>query len=444
MRPAICKALAACLVALPALAVAACGGSANSATAASAATGANKTVAIYSSLPLRGPSAPEAIPLKTGIELALSQADDRAGSFRVRYISLDDSTGATGWDPSQTAANARRAAADPRTVFYIGEFDDEASEVSMPILNEAGIPQVSPANTFVGLTAGAADGGSGGGSGTGGSGTGGSGTGGSGQAIPFAPTGTRTYLRIVPTDAIQAAADLYAMRQARCGRVVLAEDGEEYGASLAKLVESQRPEYGIDLVGGSALDPDAPSFRSTVLAGGVATRPDCVLLMGIPSKATVEMTEDINAVLPSARIFAPGSMCTSAWTNPRDGGVPARIDPLIQCTDLTLSVSAYPGGKAFLAAYKAKYAVSNPSPYAILGYEAMSLGLSTIASLGPSGDSKSAVLSALFSTTDRHSVLGTYGFKHTGDTTLRTYGLYRVGSNGNPVFVRAITPPHVS
>jgi ABC-type branched-subunit amino acid transport system substrate-binding protein len=165
--------------------------------------------------------------------------------------------------------------------------------------------------------------------------------------------------------------------------------------------------------------------------------------MGIPSKATVEMTEDINAVLPSARIFAPGTMCTSAWTNRRDGGVPASIDPLIQCTDVTLSLSAYPGGKAFQDAYKAKYGVSNPSPYAILGYEAMSLGLSTIASLGPNGDSKSAVLKALFSTTDRHSVLGTYGFEHSGDTTLRTYGLYKVGKNGDPVFVRTITPPHV-
>ena len=437
MRPATCKALAVCLVALPALAVAACGGSGTSATVANAATRATKTVAIYSSLPLRGPSAAEAIPLKNGIELALSQADDRAGSFRVHYASLDDSMGAAGWDPAETAADARRAAADPRTVFYIGEFDDEASEVSMPILNEAGIPQVSPANTYVGLTAGTSGT-------TGAAGAAGAAGGGSGRAIPYAPTGTRTYLRIVPTDAIQAAADLYAVKQARCGRVVLAEDGENYGAGLAKLVESQRREYAIDLVGGSALNPDASSFRSTVVDGSVATRPDCVLLMGLPSKSTVEMTEDINAVLPSARIFAPGAMCTSAWTNPRDGGVPPRIDPLIQCTEVTLSLSAYPGGKAFLDAYKAKYGVSNPSPYAIFGYEAMSLGLSTIASLGPRGDSKSAVLSALFSTTDRHSVLGTYGFEHSGDTTLRTYGLYKVGSNGDPVFVRTITPPHVS
>ena len=35
----------------------------------------------------------------------------------------------------------------------MGEFNSGASEVSMPILNHAGIAQDSPANTYVGLTA---------------------------------------------------------------------------------------------------------------------------------------------------------------------------------------------------------------------------------------------------------------------------------------------------
>ena len=107
------------------------------------------------------------------------------------------------------------------------------------------------------------------------------------------------------------------------------------------------------------------------------------------------------------------------------------------------SLTAYPGGKAFLAAYKAKYGVADPNPYAIFGYEAMKLGLSTIARLGANGDSKSAVLTALFSTTNRHSVLGTYSFDRYGDTTLKSFGLYKVGANGNPVFVKTITPGHV-
>lgn len=427
MRLATCKPFAVCLVALSALAVAACGGSGKSAGSGTGSNGSNapsgaRFVAIYSSLPLHGPSAAEAVPLQNGIKLALAQAGDRAGPFTVLYTPLDDSDGPGGWDPSQTAANARRAAADPRTVFYIGDFDDEASEVSMPILNQAGIPQVSPANTDVGLTT--SEPGSA-----------------AGEPQRYAPTGTRTYVRIVPTDAIQAAADLLTMKQAGCRRVAVADDGEEYGAGLAKLVEAQRGIYDVDLLAQTTLVPSDPSFHRTI-AAIKAKLPDCLLLAGIASPATVQMTDAFHIALPTARIFGPGGMCTSAWTNPRDGGVPVAIDPLIECTAVTLTLSAYPGGDAFLAAYKARYGVSNPSSYAILGYEAMSLGLSTIADIGEKGDSKSAVLSALFATTNRHSVLGTYGFDHNGDTTLRSFGLYKVGRSGNPVFVRTVTPPH--
>ena len=84
--------------------------------------------------------------------------------------------------------------------------------------------------------------------------------------------------------------------------------------------------------------------------------------------------------------------------------------------------------------------MSSPDPYAIYGYEVMQLGLNTIKSLGAQGNSKSAVLAALFATKATQSVLGTYGFDANGDTTLKSYGLYKVGSNGDPVFFQTLTP----
>ena len=426
MRLALSKALAGCLALLSVAALSACGGTGNNSSgsgAASDSTGsAGNVVDIYSSLPMRGPAAAEAVSVYNGIRLALAQSGGKAGRFKVDYTPLDDSAGASGWDASQTAANARKAAADPRAVYYIGEFDDAASEVSMPILNQAGIAQVSPANTYVGLTTSELGSGSGG--------------------PPSAPTGTRTYLRIVPTDAVQAAAELLAMRQAGCTKAAIASDGEAYGTGFARLVQLQRAYYGIDIVrlgpinpGGRALRDDAATLKS--LHAG------CFLLAGVVSKADVEVTKDIHAALPRARIFGPQGMCNAAWTNPKDGGVPAAVDPLIECTQVTLSLPAYPGGKAFLAAYAARFPGSTPSPYAILGYEAMRLGLSTIAGLGDPGDSKSAVLSALFATSGRHSVLGSYGFDKYGDTTLRSVGLYKVGPTGNPTYVKTLTPAHV-
>jgi branched-chain amino acid transport system substrate-binding protein len=415
----------AALAAAAALAVAGCsssGSSSSSAGGGSSSSASGNTVDIYSSLPLQGASTAQTTPMVNGMKLALAQANNKAGQWTVNYQSLDDSTAAAGkWDPGQTAANARKVATDPKAVYYMGEFNSGASEVSIPILNQAGLPQVSPANTYVGLTLNVPPASL------------------PGEPQKYYPTGTRTYLRIVPTDSIQAASDLTAMKQAGCTKVAVANDKEAYGDGLAKLLELEKGFYGVTIVSNTGVDPTAPNFRSyasTVKGEGA----DCFFFAGIVSNGAVQITKDVNSALPTAKIFGGDGVCTDSYTSAAKGGVPAALYPLMECTVATLDLAAYPGGKDFLAAYKAKYGISNPDPYAIYGYEAMKLGLDTIAKLGAQGNSKSDVLKALFATTQRNSVLGTYGFDKNGDTTLKSYGLYKVGSNGEPVFVKTITP----
>ena len=410
-------------LAVIALTAAGCSSSGSSSTTSGAgsSSGGGGTVDFYSSLPMQGASSAQTIPLVNGIKLALAQANNKAGQWTVNYQVLDDSTAAAGkWDPGQTAANARKVASDSKAVYYMGEFNSGASQVSIPILNEAGIPQVSPANTYVGLTTnlpGSAP----------------------GEPQKFYPSGNRTYLRIVPIDSIQAAADLMAMKDAGCTKVAVANDKEAYGQGLATLLGLEKGFYGVNIASDTGIDPTAPNFRSyasTVKDQGA----DCFFFAGIVSNGAVQLTKDINSALPTAKIFGGDGVCTGSYTNAKEGGVPASVDPQIECTVATQDLKAYPGGKDFLAAYKAKYGVSNPDPYAIYGYEVMKLGLDTIAGLGDKGNDKAEVLKALFATKDRKSVLGTYGFDKNGDTTLKSYGLYNVGPDGNPAFVKAITP----
>jgi branched-chain amino acid transport system substrate-binding protein len=404
------------------LALSACGSSSSSSSGSSGgSSGGANAIDIYSSLPLQGASSAQTGPLVNGIKLALSEAGNKAGPYTVNYQSLDDSTAAAGkWDPGQTAANARKVAADPKAVYYIGEFNSGASEVSIPVLNQAGVPMVSPANTYVGLTTnlpGSAP----------------------GEPQKYYPTGTRNYLRIVPIDSIQAAADLIAMKNAGCSKVAVADDKEAYGSGLAKLIELEKGFYGVNVVSETGIDPTAPNFRSyasTIKGQGA----DCFMFAGIVSNGAVQITKDVNSALPKAKIFGPDGVCTSSYTGQKQGGVPASINPLMQCTVATQDLAAYPGGKQFLKAYKAKYGGASPDPYAIYGYEAMKLGLDTIKKLGSQGNSKTAVLKALFAIKSRASVLGTYGFDKNGDTTLKSYGLYKVDSKGDPVFFKTITP----
>ena len=115
--------------------------------------GGGKQLTIYSSLPLQGAARAQAVAAVNGAKLALEQAGNKAGKFPVKYVSLDDSTAqAAGWEPNATSANARKAAQDKSTIGYIGEFNSGATAVSLPILNEAQIAQVSPGNTAVGIT----------------------------------------------------------------------------------------------------------------------------------------------------------------------------------------------------------------------------------------------------------------------------------------------------
>jgi branched-chain amino acid transport system substrate-binding protein len=408
-------------VAAIALAAVGCSSSGSSKSSSSSSGGAN-AIDIYSSLPLQGASTSQTNPLVNGIKLALAQAGGKAGQWTVNYQSLDDSTAAAGkWDAGQTSANARKVATDPKAAYYIGEFNSSASEVSIPILNQGGIPQVSPANTYVGLTLSVPPASA------------------PGEPQKYYPSGVRTYLRIVPTDSIQAASGLIAMKQAGCTKVAIANDKEAYGAGLATLLELEKSFYGVTIVSNTGIDPTAPNFRSyasTIQGQGA----DCFYFAGITANGAVQITKDVNSALPKAKIFGGDGVCSDSYTSAAKGGVPAAIDPLIQCTVATLDLAAYPGGKDFLAAYQAKYGTANPDPYAIYGYEVMKLGLDTIKGLGAQGNSKSAVLKALFATTARSSVLGVYGFDKNGDTTLKSYGLYKVGSNGEPVFLKTITP----
>ncbi len=410
------------------LALSACGSSSSSSSssaAGSGSSGGSKTIDIYSDLPLNGAVTAQTIPALNGEKLALSQAGGKAGQFKVNFISMNDATATspTNYDLNVCQANARKAATDSKAVYLVGPFNSGCAEVEIPITNQGGLPQVSPANTYPGLT------------------TSDPGTS-PGEPQKYYRTGKRTYLRIVPRDTIQGVAGLVAMKQLGCTRVAVANDKTPYGIGLATQIILNHGKYGITIVGGSGasgtgLDPTAPNYRayaSSLKAAGA----NCVYT-GFNPPGEVELIKDINSQLPTAKIFGGDGVCSGGVTNPKTGGFPASIAPLFHCTVATQGLTSYPGGRQFLAAYKAKYGVSNPDPYSIYGYEAMKLGLDTIAKLGAKGNDKSAVLAALFATKDYHGAIGTYGFDANGDTTLKQYGLYKVGSDGDPLYIKSIT-----
>jgi branched-chain amino acid transport system substrate-binding protein len=360
---------------------------------------------VYSSLPLQGASRPQTLAVVRGARLALSQRGYEAGGHRIRYVSLDDSTARSGsWTPQAASRNARRAGSDASTIAYIGEFNSAATVISLPILNHAGIAQISPSSTATGLTRdlqGAAP----------------------GEPDKYYPSAVRTFVRIAANDTVQGGALAVAMQQRGCSRVAAFHDGELYGRGVGHWVRLWSRQLGMRIVLARRIRPSAAHYRPQARAVRRA-RADCTVFTGITANNAVQLFNDLGRAVPRAKLFGSDGVADSGFTDPREGGITRRVARRVFLSMVTLAPSALPAaGQAVLAQYRKRYGDRFPDPYALHGYEAMQLVLDAVAVAGASRD---GVIDSLFSVRDRQSVLGTYSIDAFGDTTLRSFGIYRI------------------
>jgi branched-chain amino acid transport system substrate-binding protein len=394
-----------CLLAVLSFGVAACGsGSKDDSAGGSSGSGdtGSTELTIYSSLPLQGDSRPQSVSVNNGEALALEKVGNKVGKFTINYKKLDDATAAAGkWDPGATSGDARKAAQDKSTIAYLGEFNSGASAISLPILNEAGILQISPSNTAVGLTRskGAAK----------------------GEPDKYYPSGKRTYGRVVPADHIQAAAQVTYQKDNGCTKLYVLNDKEVYGKGLADQVVPLAKAAGLNVLGNDGIDPKAANYRA--LAGTIKSKgADCIFFGGITQNNAVQLWKDLNASLPSAKLFGPDGVAESAFSEK----IGSKAEKSTFITNPTLDPKLYPqSGQDFFKEYKAKYG-NDPEPYAIYGYEAMSIALQAIKDAADKGNDRQAVIDAFYKIKDRESVLGKYSIDENGDTTLSDYGGNRI------------------
>ena len=402
----------ACLV-VPAVVVSACGDSGSGGGGGSVS---GKTLTIYSSLPLQGTSRDQSLAVINGEKLALDKVSNKVGDFKIKYVSLDDSTAQNPGtaDESQTQQNARKAIRDKTTIFYLGEFNSGGTKVSLPILNKGGIPQISPSNTYVGLTTdepGSEP----------------------GEPDKYYPTKKRTYARVVPRDKIQGAALATVMKEDGCKTVDIWNDKTTYGAGIAKNIELSVKSQGMTVGNKAGTDRNSPNYKSA--ASNV--KGDCFIWGGVTGENGVQVYKDVAAANPTAKLYGPDGVAEQAFTDPKKGGVPADVGARLKITVATLGVKDLPSASGVLDSFKQKYGVSTVDPYAIYGYETMALALDTLKRAGDKAGDRAAVVKELFNTKGRQGVIGTYDIDKNGDTTLTDYGLYTV-KGGLPTYEKKI------
>ncbi|MEA2187190.1 MAG: hypothetical protein QOK16_2201 [Solirubrobacteraceae bacterium] len=381
----------------------------------------SREVTIYSSLPLQGPQRTRSEDTIRGMTLALKQAGNKAGKFDVKFVSLDDSTAETrGWDSSAVIANALRAADDGSTAVYIGELNSGASALSIPLLSGAMVPQISPSNTAVGLTTdeSGAD---------------------AGEPGKYYVGGFRNYVRLVPRDTIQGGALATLMHDDGCKRDAIIHDRDLYGEGLAANIrlsmETQRMRRVLD----EPFETRSPTYPHTLARRLVQQRADCVVFSGGTTSGAVQIFKELDRVLPQARLYGSDGVADRAFTDVNRGGLPEPVAARVKLTVPALGPEGFgAAGKTFFARFRQEYPDhKNPDPYAIYGYEAMSLALDAIERAG-SAD-RQDIVKALFDTKDRSSVIGRYSIDENGDTTLTDYGVFGI-RDGAPTFKRTIKP----
>ena len=394
-----------------ALAAVACG----CGSVSGAASSLGNQLTVYSSLPLQGPSGAISQQIVGGEKLALYDAGGHVGPFKVSYTSLDDSSPTSGqWDPGVTAGDAKTAANDPSTIAYLGDYNSAATAISLPLINAAGILQISPASPYVGVTS-SLD---------------------AGQDEPerFYPTGRRNFARLQPGDAAQAQAQVQVMHDLGISKVYVLDDQNPFELPLAQLVGSDSEHTGISVAAHDNLDTTATTSFAGEVSKIAESGAQAVFFAGGTTPEIVSLWKQLHSADPHLWLLGSSTMVNATFTS-AIGAVAASKTLL---TTPVLPVSSYPAtAQRVLADYRRQFG-ERPEAYALFGYEAMSATLQAIRRAGARGNNRQAVVSALFAMGERDSVIGRYAIERDGETTLSSYGVDRV-SGGKPMFWREVS-----
>lgn len=356
------------------------------------------TVKIVSSLPMTGSSQGQTQTIINGIKQVLDEEKYAAcdGKLKIQFEALDDATAAAGkWDPAQVTANANKAVADGSVVAVIGHFNSGAAKLSIPILNQANLVMVSPANTYPGLTK--------------------PGKGEPKEPNVYYPTGKRNYVRVVPADDLQGSVGARWAQSMGVTKVYILDDQELYGKGLADVFESTAKEIGLEVLGREGIDPKASDYKA-LMTKIKALGPELIYFGGITQNNAGQLIKDMRNVGMTAdavKFMGPDGTFEKALIDAAGpdaegvfatfGGVPAK--------ELTGA------GQTWYESYKTKYN-AEPEAYAAYGYESAKVVVNALNKVCK--NDRTAIRDAVMATKDFNGVLGTWSFDENGDTTLTT------------------------
>jgi branched-chain amino acid transport system substrate-binding protein len=380
---------------------------------------------MYTSWPLQGAMIPEGTGMKNGVNLAIAEAGGVVAGYCIEVVNLDDASPQTGkWDGAVEAENANKAVADPLAIVYIGTYNSGAAKVSIPINNRAHMAQITPANTYPGLTKkkGAAP----------------------GEPEIYRPAGFVNYFRVVPADDIQGAVGAKWAKQRGHKKVFVIHDQELYGKGIADVFAEAAKKLGVEIVGNEGIDFKQPD-QKPVLTKARAAGADLVYMGGVVDTGAPIVIRGMKELgLVAARgvkFIGPDGLLEEEVLKGATCDAAMATDMRITFASLPFEKLKGIGAKTYTG-YKERYKIE-PTAYALYSAEAARIALEGIKRAAPAVDkamaakdikaAREAVRQAIANIKNYEGLNGKWSFDENGDTTLETMSGYKVAKADTPI-----------
>ena len=365
-----------------------------------------ETIKIVTSAPMRVINHGQDI--VKGVELALEEADYTVSDFKIELVVEDDGDENGQWQESLEKEIAERAVADQDVMVYIATLNSGAAKVSIPITNKGGLVQISPANTWPGLTKlGFLP----------------------GEPGIFYPTGIRTYFRVCTTDNQQGPASAVWVKELGFKNIFIYDDGEAYGKGIADLFKEKAVEIGLNVVGQKTVDRTAEDLIQE-LNQIKDSNIDLVYFGGMSSHGAIPLVKGIKELGMEAKFMGPDGVMDQAFI---DGGGGAAEGAFL--TMVGVPPSELGGkGEEFYNNYLNRFGLE-PRTFSGMGYEAAKVALLAIERAGVKD--RTMILGEVSKIKNYEGIFGTWSFDRNGDTTLILISGNKV-VDGSFVFEKAL------
>lgn len=329
------KILASVLSATMLLAVAGCSGTKTGGSGGSGSETKMTTVKLPSISPLSGGQSTLGTAIANGVKLAIA---DKAEELKKLGIDLKEFP----QDDQATETNgptiANRLISDKDVYAVVGTLNSGVAKTIAPVLKDAHVAMVSPANTAIVLT----------------------------------ESGYGNYNRIVARDDFQGPAAAKATQATlKAKSVYVLHDKTEYGQGLAAEYAKEAKKLGLDVKGDEGINPKDTDF-SAVITKVLQTNPDVIFYGGIYDTASLLFKQATEKGFKGFYIGGDGLDSKDIVEKSGDAG------NQVYYTSVADNLYGTPEGKQFYDKYKAKFNV-DPDTYAIYGYDAAIVAIEGIA-----------------------------------------------------------------